>query len=149
MRLFWRYGIRDTGYGLRDELDAVVGVLVLVDAGVFLVAVVGPVFGPVTVAVRGSSFDDGFGAAQSPAGPGEVRSVLDEVAAGAFDDAGGDRPARVCGRSGSPGRSVRVAGPGEFPRVYGEFAVGGSTAADCLASWRSPLKRRRCGGLRC
>ena len=92
--------MRDTGHGLRDELDAVVGVLVLVDAGVFLVAVVGPVFGPVTVAVQGSSFDDGFGAAQSPAGAGEVRSVLDEVAAGAFDDACGDRPARVCGAVG-------------------------------------------------
>src|SRR5438094_4811475 len=39
-------------------------------------------------------FEDGLGAVQAPAGAGDVHAVFDQVAAGTFDDAGGDRPAR-------------------------------------------------------
>jgi hypothetical protein len=36
---------------------------------------------------------DGLGALRAPAGAGDAHPVLDQVAAGALDDAGGDRPA--------------------------------------------------------
>ena len=68
----------------------VVGVVVAV---VFLGEVVGPVGVEVVVAGQGAEFEDGFGALQAPAGAGDVHAVFDEVAAGAFDDAGGDGPA--------------------------------------------------------
>ncbi|MFJ9710169.1 hypothetical protein [Streptomyces sp. NPDC101234] len=39
----------------------------------------------------------GFGAGQAPAGAGDVEAVFDQVAVGAFDDSGGDRPAAFQG----------------------------------------------------
>src|SRR6266508_3647890 len=65
------------------------------DALVFLGEVVGPVVVRVVVAGQGAEFEDRFGAGRAPAGAGDVHAVLDEVAAGAFDDAGRDRPAGV------------------------------------------------------
>src|SRR5680860_1768283 len=73
--------------------DGVVGVAGSVDALLFFGEVVVPVAVEVAVAVERAEFEDRFGAGQSPAGAGEVHPVFDEVPAGAFDDAGGDRPA--------------------------------------------------------
>src|SRR3984885_8457987 len=69
------------------------GVAGRVVALVFAVAVVGPVVVEVAVGVEGAEFEDGFGGGDSPAGAGDVHAVFDQVAAGAFDDAGGDGPA--------------------------------------------------------
>src|SRR5256885_14445858 len=66
---------------------------------------VGPVGVEVAVAGQGAEFEDGFGAVEAPAGAGDVHAVGDEVAAGAFDDAGGDGPA-----GGERGRVVEVWG---------------------------------------
>ncbi len=65
------------------------------DSVVFALEVVLPVDVEVAVAVQGAELEDGFCAGESPAGAGDVQAVLDEVAAGAFDDAGGDRPTRL------------------------------------------------------
>ena len=65
---------------------------------VFLVDVVVPVGVVVAVGVEGAQPQDGLGAAQAPAGAGDGHAVVDEVAAGAFDDAGGDGPATGCAR---------------------------------------------------
>src|SRR5680860_495543 len=83
--------------------DGVVGVAGSVDALLFFGEVVVPVAVEVAVAVERAEFEDRFGAGQSPAGAGEVHPVFDEVPAGAFDDAGGDRPAL-----GQGGRVVQV-----------------------------------------
>ena len=68
-------------------------VAVFVDALVFLGEVESPVGVEVAVGDQGPKFQHGFGAFQGPAGTGDVETVFDQVAAGAFDDAGGDRPA--------------------------------------------------------
>jgi len=86
--------------GVWDDFVAVAG---FVDAVSFLCEVVAPVGVEVAIAAEGSEFEDGFGAGESPAGSGDVHAVLDEVAAGAFDDAGGDGPAVV-----QRGRVVQV-----------------------------------------
>src|ERR1700686_3017575 len=59
---------------------------------VFAVEVVGPVGVEVAVGVQGAEFEDGFGGLDAPAGAGDGHAVFDQVAAGAFDDAGGDGP---------------------------------------------------------
>src|SRR2546423_1917054 len=82
--------LRDGGSGF---WDGVVGVASFVDALVFLIDVVGPVGVEVAVRGQGTEFEDGLGAVQAPAGAGDVEAVFDQVAAGALDDAGGDRPA--------------------------------------------------------
>src|SRR5215831_13833394 len=64
----------------------------LVVALVFAVEVVGPVLVEVAVGVQGAEFEDGFGGLDAPAGAGDAHPVFDQVAAGAFDDAGGDGP---------------------------------------------------------
>jgi len=120
VRLFWRYGIRDTGYGLRDELDAVVGVLVLVDAGVFLVAVVVQYSAqsPLLCRARRSMTASALRSPQRA----PVRSVLSLMRwrqAPSMTPVAIARPA-CAGRSGSSGRSVRVAGPAEFRLAYGD-----------------------------
>src|ERR1700683_1258601 len=69
------------------------GVAGRVVALVFAVAVVGPVVVEVAVGVEGAEFEDGFGGLGAPAGAGDGHAVFDQVAAGAFDDAGGDGPA--------------------------------------------------------
>jgi hypothetical protein len=65
--------------------------------------------------------------------PGEVRSVLEQLAGRAFDDAGGDRPACVCGAVGSSKEEcscVRLgsAGVGAGPPLWvrSGFAGGAS-----------------------
>lgn len=60
---------------------------------VFLCEVVVPVVVEVAVADERAQFEDCFRAGQSPACARDVHSVLDEMSAGALDDAGGDRPA--------------------------------------------------------
>src|ERR1700674_5827745 len=60
---------------------------------VFLGDVPVPVGVEVAAGVDGAQPEHGLGSVQAPAGAGDAHPVLDEVAAGAFDDAGGDRPA--------------------------------------------------------
>lgn len=48
---------------------------------------------------QGAQFEDGLRTGKSPAGAGDVHTVLDEMAAGAFDHAGGDGPALPQGGS--------------------------------------------------
>src|ERR1700730_13706341 len=69
------------------------GVAVWVVAFSFALLVVGPVGVEVAVGLQGAEFEDGFGGLDAPAGAGDVHAVFDQVAAGAFDDAGGDGPA--------------------------------------------------------
>jgi len=59
---------------------------------VFLLEVVVPVGVVVVVGVDCPVPQDGLGAGGAPAGAGDARAVVDDVAAGAFDDAGSDRP---------------------------------------------------------
>ena len=75
----------------------------MVDALLFLGQVPGPVPVEVAVADEGAEFEDGFGAVETPAGAGDVHAVLDEMAAGALDHPGGDRPP-----SGQGGGVVQV-----------------------------------------
>ena len=67
-------------------------VTLLVHASVLLGEVEGPVGCEVVILAQGAEFEDGFGTFQPPAGAGDVHAVLDEVAAGALDDAGGAFP---------------------------------------------------------
>jgi hypothetical protein len=46
----------------------------------------------VAVGADGAEFEHGIGARDAPAGSGDVQVVFDQVAAGTFDDAGGDQP---------------------------------------------------------
>jgi hypothetical protein len=91
-----------------------------VNALVFLGEVVGPVLVEVSVGDDRAEFEDCFGAGQAPAGAGDVHAVFDEVAAGALDDAGRDRPA---GRQ--RGRVVQVG------RLVGQV-LGGGVGAGAL-----------------
>src|SRR5207247_392703 len=52
-----------------------------------------PVSAGVAAGVDGAQPEHGLGAWQAPAGAGDAHPVGDQVAAGALDDAGGDRPA--------------------------------------------------------
>src|SRR5664279_3771014 len=83
--------IRDrTLCGLGDDTE---GVAWCVDAAVFLGEVIFPVGVEVAVADHGAEFQDGFGCWESPAGAGDIHAIFDQVAAGALDHAGRDRPA--------------------------------------------------------
>src|SRR6202050_4884641 len=114
------------------------GVWVLVFAEVvavvFLLEVVLPVGVVVVVGVDGAVPQDGLGAGGGPAGSGDVHAVFDEVAAGAFDDAGGDEPAGGEGGGGTEVglRGVEVGqGPGDVLRVLGALGrVLGGEAGD-------------------
>src|SRR5688572_28959035 len=64
-----------------------------VEASVLALAVEGPVGVPVVGEADGAEVEDGVGADGGPAHPGLLHAVLDEVAAGALDHAGADRPA--------------------------------------------------------
>ena len=64
----------------------------MVEAVLFLVKVELPVAVEVAVGDQGAKVQDGLGSGQAPAGAGAVHAVVDQVAAGALDDAGGDRP---------------------------------------------------------
>src|SRR6185369_641489 len=95
-------------------------------AVVFLGDMPVPVGVQVAVGADGAEPQDGLGAGQAPAGAGDAHPVLHEVAAGSFDDAGGDRPAsrqgggivqvRLLGLEVVQGRAddlgVLAAGPG-------------------------------------
>src|SRR5688572_630399 len=67
-----------------------VGVAVEVGSLVVHGLVKGPVLVEVAAGTDSPKAEDGLGAGQAPAGAGDVHAVLDEVAAGTFDDAGGD-----------------------------------------------------------
>src|SRR5262249_32843336 len=73
----------------------VVGVLVAAEvvALVFLGDVPVPVGAGVAAGGDGAQPEHGLGSGQAPAGAGDAHPVLHQVAAGALDDAGGDRPA--------------------------------------------------------
>src|SRR5690349_14008495 len=83
------------------------GVAAGVGAFVFALEVPGPVGVPVAVGEQGAEFEDGLGGVDAPAGAGDVHAVFDQVAAGAFYDAGGDGPA-----GGQGGGVVQVRGLG-------------------------------------
>jgi len=87
-----------------------------VDALVFLLEVMRPVGVEVAVGQHGAEGEDGFGSGQAPAGAGEFEPVFDQVAAGAFDGAGGDGPAGLKG--------VVVAQVGRFAGEVGGGFVG-------------------------
>ena len=70
--------------------DDAVGVAVEVGSLVVYGLVKGPVLVEVAAGAEGPETEDSFGAGQGPAGAGDVHAVLDEVAAGTLDDAGGD-----------------------------------------------------------
>src|SRR5260221_1064626 len=72
-------------------------VLGTVDALLFLGEVIGPVGVEVAVSGEGAESEDGFGTVEAPTGAGDVHAIFDQVAACAFDDAGGDRPALLQG----------------------------------------------------
>src|SRR6185437_16077551 len=82
------FGVRASG----GECEAVV-VAAEVVALVFLLDVPGPVGVVVAAGRDGAEPEHGLGSWQAPAGAGDAHPVLDQVAAGALDDAGGDRPA--------------------------------------------------------
>lgn len=64
-----------------------------VEAFVFAGGVVAPVGVQVSVGEDGTQSQYGFRCVKAPAGAGDVEAVGDQVAAGALDRAGGDRPA--------------------------------------------------------
>src|SRR6266702_4508888 len=86
------FGVRALGGELEGGSGWVCLVVAEVVALVFLGDVVVPVGVGVAAGVDGAQPQDGLGSGQAPAGSGDAHAVLDEVAAGAFDDAGGDRP---------------------------------------------------------
>src|ERR1700761_5827859 len=103
-------------------------------AVVFAVEVVGPVLVEFAVGQEGAELEDGFGCGGGPAGSGDVHAVLDQVAAGAFDDAGGDGPS--VGEGGgvveAGGFDVEVAGGffGGGALGLGQAGGGGGPGAD-------------------
>src|SRR5664280_876458 len=72
--------------------DRPVGVASLVDPLAFLVEVERPVVVEVAVAAERPELQDRFRPFQAPPGASEIEPVLDQMAACAFDYAGGDRP---------------------------------------------------------
>ena len=124
--LFWR------GPGLCGECVAGAGLWVV--SLVFAGEVVGPVVGRVAVGADGAEFEDGFGALGAPPGSGDAHAVFDQVAAGAFDDAGGDGPAVGEGggvvQEGSLGFQVAGAFSGDVALVLGQVCGGGGLGAD-------------------
>src|SRR6266700_5139201 len=107
-------------------------VAVVVDALLFLGQVPGPVLVEVAVADQGAEFEDGLGAVQAPACAGDVHAVLDQVAAGALDHPGGDRPPLGQGggvvQVGLLGQQVRRGGIGGFTFAGVQTVVGGLAA---------------------
>jgi hypothetical protein len=94
----------------------------VVDAFVFAAEAVAPVGVEVAAGGEGAELEDGLGSFQSPPGAGYVHSVLDDVAACAFDDPGGDGPAFF-----------------EGLRVVQEGSLGGEVAGT------SPVRARSAG----
>lgn len=109
--------------------------------------VVSPVLGEVAVVVESAEFEDGFGAGQAPAGAGDVEPVADQVAAGALDGAGGDRPASrqrgvVAELTQVPGQ---VAGAGVDGLASGSGKAGPGTLRGDLGGGGAMLKT--CGSV--
>src|SRR5664279_1955093 len=119
-------GCGSSGGASRRVRNDVAGVAGLVDAVAFLGEVVAPVVFEVAVAAKRAEPEDGLGTAESPAGAGEVHPVFDQVAAGAFDDPGGDRPAfRQRGRVVQvPGLVGQVGGAGIGAGPFGAVELG-------------------------
>src|SRR5664279_3085111 len=119
-------GCGSSGGASRRVRNDVAGVAGLVDAVAFLGEVVAPVVFEVAVAAKRAEPEDGLGTAESPAGAGEVHPVFDQVAAGAFDDPGGDRPAfRQRGRVVQvPGLVGQVGGAGIRAGPFGAVELG-------------------------
>lgn len=70
--------------------DGAVGIAVQVGNRVVSLFVEGPVFVEVATGTQRPEPEDGLGTGEGPACTGDVHAVLDEVAAGALDDASGD-----------------------------------------------------------
>jgi hypothetical protein len=87
--------------------------------------VVAPVVVEVAVADDGAQGEDGLGALESPACSGDVEAVADQVAAGSFDDPGGDGPAR--GQGMVVAQALVLAGQVADARV-GAGPLGGGQA---------------------
>ena len=92
---------------------------------VLLLQVEGPVGIEVAVGGEGAEFEYGFGSGEGPAGTGDVQAIFDQVAAGAFDDAGGDRSA--CPQGGGVVQVGLVGGQISGAGV-GSVAFGGRVA---------------------
>src|SRR5664280_499655 len=120
------FGCGSSGGASRRVRNDVAGVAGLVDAVAFLGEVVAPVVFEVAVAAKRAEPEDGLGTAESPAGAGEVHPVFDQVAAGAFDDSGGDRPAfRHRGRVVQvPGLVGQIVGAGIGAGPFGAVELG-------------------------
>src|SRR3984885_4936006 len=128
------------GVGSCREFEVVLVVAEVV-ALVFLLDVVVPVGVVVVVGVGDSQPQDGLGSWGVPAGAGDGHPVFDQVAAGAFDDAGGDGPSVGQGpgvvQVGLFGVQVvqgfadvaGVLGPGRGV-VFGELADAGDDLGD-------------------
>jgi hypothetical protein len=105
----------------------------VVDAFVFFAQVVAPVPVEVTVGDDRPQLEDRLGAFQAPPRPCDAEAAGDDVAAGAFDDSGSDRPALCEGggvvQVGGLGGEAGGAGIGAFAFGAG-VAVGGGAAAD-------------------
>lgn len=93
------------------------------------------------------SFEYGFSAGQTPAGVGDVRAVLDQVAACSFEDVGGDRPAAFQGGVvarvlGFAGQAVHGLVDALAPGTARSGGAGGSfECGDGLL--RAPARRAR------
>jgi hypothetical protein len=111
-----------------------------VEALVLLGEVEVPVLVEVAVADDGAQGEDGLGAVEAPSGASYAEAVGDDVAAGALDDPGGDRPALreglVVAEAAGPGGEVAgaCAGSGALgPGEAGGAGLGGDVAGDAVA----------------
>src|SRR5450759_1056086 len=86
------FGCGSRGGTSASPRDRPVGVASLVDPLAFLVEMERPVVVEVSVAASRPELQDRFRPFQAPPGASEIEPVLDQMAACAFDYAGGDRP---------------------------------------------------------
>src|SRR5690349_25179268 len=86
-------GVAPFGRASGGQVEAAGLVAAEVVALAFLADVPVPVGAGVAAGVDGAEPEHGLGSGQAPAGAGDAHPVGDQVAAGALDDAGGDRPA--------------------------------------------------------
>src|SRR5947209_8762562 len=102
------------------------GVLVFAEVVALVLGadVVVPVGFVVAAGGDGAHPQDGLGSGQAPAGAGDAHAVADEVAAGAFDDAGGDRPSVRERRGVVQVRFLVLQVAGGFPDVLRVLAAG-------------------------
>jgi hypothetical protein len=105
--------------------------VVEVVAAEFLLLVVSPVLGEITVGDDGAQAQDGFGARGGPPLAGDVYLVLDQEPCRAFGDPGGDLP--VVGQGGGV---VQVGG---LAGEVGDGFVGAGAFAAVEAAGMGPL----------